>query len=184
MSKLAALLLLAVASASAFAARRVPGKRLSRKPDISDRYISQADKIGQEVDVSKAASDIKDGLGKPLVPTPSTALNDKTYNRATELLGGDSVSARQVVNALGRWKSRTEWNDAGIGQKRLIDDFRNGDYYEEDLPKMKTDFSKPMRYYIARRPQFMDFCERCENSRGSNSGHVHSRTPRSNVSPS
>ena len=25
---------------------------------------------------------------------------------------------------------------------------------------MQTNFDKPMRYYIARRPQFLDFCER------------------------
>ena len=42
----------------------------------------------------------------------------------------------------------------------LIDDYRNGDYYDDDVEKMKTDFNKPMQYYIARRPQFMDFCER------------------------
>lgn len=63
---------------------------------------------------------------------------------------------------LGRWKTRHEWNDAGIGHKALIDDFRNGDYYEEDVQKIQTDFSRQERsvHYIARRPQFMDFCER------------------------
>ena len=70
---------------------------------------------------------------------------------------GDQVTARQVVNVLGRWKSRTDWNDAGIGRKRLIDDYRTGDYYEEDLPKMATDFNKPMQYYIARRPPIHGF---------------------------
>ena len=33
-------------------------------------------------------------------------------------------------------------------------------YFEEDVPKLATDFDKPMEYYIARRPQFLDFCER------------------------
>jgi len=77
-------------------------------------------------------------------------------------IGDGEVSARQVVNALGRWKTRHEWNDAGIGHKALIDDFRNGDYYDEDVQKMRTDFTKQARsvHYIARRPQFMDFCER------------------------
>ena len=86
---------------------------------------------------------------------------DASFRRSSDVLNtGDQVTARQVVNVLGRWKSRTDWNDAGIGRKRLIDDYRTGDYYEEDLPKMATDFNKPMQYYIARRPQFMDFCER------------------------
>ena len=30
----------------------------------------------------------------------------------------------------------------------------------EDLDALATNFNKPMEYYIARRPQFMDFCER------------------------
>ena len=63
------------------------------------------------------------------------------------------------MNAMGRWRTRFDWNE-GIGRKGLLDDYRNGDYFEEDVPKLATDFDKPMEYYIARRPQFLDFCER------------------------
>ena len=69
------------------------------------------------------------------------------------------VSARQIVNVLGRWKSNSDWN-AGGGRKGKLDDLRSGDYYEDDLQMLKTDFSKPMEYYIARRPQFLNFCDR------------------------
>ena len=69
------------------------------------------------------------------------------------------VSARQVVNVLGRWGSHSDWNGAG-GRKGKLDDLRSGDYYEDDLQMLKTDFSQPMEYYIARRPQFLNFCDR------------------------
>ena len=102
-------------------------------------------------------------LSNPQAPSLSRArlYMSEDFTRSSDLLGtGDKVSAAQVANVLGRWKTRSDWNDAGMGRKGLIDDYRNGDYYEEDLPQLKTDFSKPMQYYIARRPQFMDFCER------------------------
>ena len=92
--------------------------------------------------------------------TSSLVLVQPEFSRSTDLLAArQKVSARQVVNVLGRWKTRRDWNE-GIGRKGLLDDYRSGDYYDEDVPKLSTDFSKPMREYIARRPQFLDFCER------------------------
>ena len=59
-------------------------------------------------------------LGRTPAPTGSV---DASFRRSSDVLNnGDQVTARQVVNVLGRWKSRTEWNDAGIGRKRMIDD--------------------------------------------------------------
>ena len=84
------------------------------------------------------------------------------FSRSSDVLGSKKVTARQVANVLGRWKTRTDWNDAGIGRKALIDEYRTGDYYEDDLQKLETDFTSTDRkeHYIARRPQFLDFCER------------------------
>ena len=46
-----------------------------------------------------------------------------------------------------------------IGDTKL-DDFTNGDFYEEDLDILKTDFSKGEAYYFARRPQRRVFCKK------------------------
>ena len=88
------------------------------------------------------------------------AMTEAEFHRSDDLFySGQTVSKRQIVNAMGRWRTRFDWNE-GIGRKGLLDDYRNGDYFEEDVPKLATDFDKPMEYYIARRPQFLDFCER------------------------
>jgi hypothetical protein len=84
------------------------------------------------------------------------------FARGTDILpmGSEKVSKRAIVNVLGRWKSHRDWNEAGIGRKGKLDDFRSGDYYDDDVKSLKTDFTKPMEFYIARRPQFLNFCER------------------------
>ena len=89
-------------------------------------------------------------VGKQADDALARSMGDaELFRRSSDLLrSGDKVTARQVVNALGRWKTRQEWNEAGIGRKGLLDDYRNGDYYEDDVAKMRTDFSQPMRYYI------------------------------------
>ena len=80
---------------------------------------------------------------------------DASFYRGSDLLqAGEAVSAREVVNVLGRWKSYSDWDSIGGSQR--IDDFRNGDFYEEDLPTFKTDFTLPD--HMARRPQRRDFC--------------------------
>lgn len=95
-----------------------------------------------------------------IVTTACAAMADAPFRRGSDMLniGGKPVSQRAVVNVLGRWQSRSDWNS--IGRKATLDEFRSGDYYEDDLQKLNTDFSQPMEYYIARRPQFLNFCER------------------------
>ena len=46
----------------------------------------------------------------------------------------------------------TAMEQAGIGRKGKLDDFRSGDYYDDDVKSLKTDFTKPMEFYIARVP--------------------------------
>lgn len=144
-------------------ARRRTG---ARKP-ASQRYEQAAETLAgtkaNKVNVAPAADAISAEMYAvaQTPPTASDAIASAEFGRSKDVLGGgDKVSARQIANVMGRWKSRNDWNGAGIGRKGLIDDYRNGDYYDEDVAQLKTDFSKPMEYYIARRPQFMDFCER------------------------
>ena len=83
------------------------------------------------------------------------------FRRGVDLLQrNDKVTARQVANVLGRWKSHEDWSSSGLGLKGKLDDFRSGDYYDDDIKELKTDFTQPMEYYIARRPQFLNFCDR------------------------
>lgn len=99
----------------------------------------------------------------PMAPATSAQIKagESAFARSKDLIAaGDKATARQIANVMGRWQTRTEWNEAGIGRKRQIDDYRAGDFFDEDLDKLATDFNKPMEHYIARRPQFMDFCER------------------------
>lgn len=95
-----------------------------------------------------------------IVTTASAAMADAPFRRGSDMLniGGKTVSQRAVVNVLGRWQSQSDWNS--IGRKATLDEFRSGDYYDDDLQKLDTDFNQPMEYYIARRPQFLNFCER------------------------
>jgi hypothetical protein len=87
-------------------------------------------------------------------------MTNADFRRSSDLLGtGEAVSKRQIVNAMGRWRTRSDWNE-GIGRKGLLDDYRSGDYYDEDVSELATNFDQPREYYIARRPQFLDFCER------------------------
>ena len=100
-------------------------------------------------------------FGLPLVLVLALpAAGGATFRRGSDILniGGKSVSKKAIVNVLGRWDSHQDWN--GFGRKAQLDEFRSGDYFEEDVQKIATDFSKPMEYYIARRPQFLNFCER------------------------
>lgn len=86
--------------------------------------------------------------------------NQPTFKRGVDLLQtGDAVTTRQIVNVLGRWGSHRDWNDA-IGRKGKLDELRSGDFYDDDVKALATDFSQPMEYYIPRRPQFLNFCER------------------------
>ena len=85
-----------------------------------------------------------------------------TFARGVDLLQlskDKRVTARQVVNVLGRWQEYSDWNE-GIGTKGKLDEYRSGDYYEDDVKALKTDFTQPIEYYISRRPQFINFCER------------------------
>jgi hypothetical protein len=94
---------------------------------------------------------------KAYEPMPSATAEqlkagESTFARSKNLIAaGDKATARQIVNVMGRWKTRSEWSDAGIGRKRLIDDYRSGDFFDEDLDQLATDFNKPQEYYIARR---------------------------------
>ena len=133
-------------------------RRRARSGSAAQRFTNAA------VDITSAAEAVTSAMDEdaafPTTP-PSADVLAASFGRSKDVLNtGDKVTARQVVNAMGRWKTRHEWNDARIGRKALLDDYRNGDYYEEDMPKLQTDFNKPMEFYIARRPQFLDFCER------------------------
>ena len=82
-----------------------------------------------------------------------------SFKRGSDLLQlGDEVTARQIVNVLGRWSTHEQWDTIGTAEK--LDDFTNGDFYEEDLDILKTDFSKGEAYYFARRPQRRVFCKK------------------------
>ena len=88
-----------------------------------------------------------------LAAGPSSSSSDAaSFARGTDLLQtADKVSARKIVNVLGRWGSHTDWNSAGIGRKGKLDDLRKGDYYDDDVPSLATDFTQPQEFYIARR---------------------------------
>jgi len=74
-------------------------------------------KTKESVDVSQAAAGISAEMAEPPAKG-SAAAAAASYRRSSDIMNnGDKVSARQVVNALGRWSSRREWNDAGIGRK-------------------------------------------------------------------
>jgi hypothetical protein len=71
----------------------------------------------------------------------SAEISQPSFKRGSDLLQiGDQVSARQIVNVLGRWQSHEEWDTIGTAGK--LDDLTSGDFYEEDLEVLKTDFSK------------------------------------------
>ena len=55
-----------------------------------------------------------------------------SFKRGSDLLQiGEQVSARQIVNVLGRWQTHEEWDTIGTAGK--LDDLTSGDFYEEDL---------------------------------------------------
>lgn len=97
-----------------------------------------------------------------LVPVAALVPVEPKFSRSSDVLGAKKVTPRQVANVLGRWKTRSDWNDAGIGRKGKLDEYRTGDYYDDDVQQLETDFESTDRktHYIARRPQFLDFCER------------------------
>ena len=81
------------------------------------------------------------------------------FARGSDLLElGDRVTARQIANILGRWETHTDWDT--IGRAGKLDDLSSGDFYEEDLEVVKTDYSKGEAYYLARRPQRRAFCKK------------------------
>ena len=99
-------------------------------------------------------------LRSPSIRMSSIGDEQPTFTRGIDLLQtSDAVTARQIVNVLGRWGSHRDWNEA-IGRKGKLDELRSGDFYDDDVQTLKTDFSQPMEYYIPRRPQFLNFCER------------------------
>lgn len=92
--------------------------------------------------------------------TPSPVLSaSREFRRTSDLLQvtSDKVTTRQIVNCIGRWKTHQDWDS--IGKAAKLDDIRSGDYYDEDLEKLATDFTKGARYYNPRRPMFRNFCK-------------------------
>lgn len=92
---------------------------------------------------------------------PAMAAGD--FCRGSDLLqlgklSGKTVTARQVANVLGRWSTHEDWDT--IGRARKMDDLGTGDFYEEDVADVMTDYAKGKDYYIARRPQRREFCRR------------------------
>ena len=76
------------------------------------------------------------------------ASSDDTFHRGTDLLKvSDKVTTRDIVNVLGRWGSYSDWNDAS-GRKGMLDDLRSGDFYDDDVKALATDFTQPMDFYI------------------------------------
>ena len=60
---------------------------------------------------------------------------EESFARGVDLLQLSSdkrVTARQVVNVLGRWQQYSDWNE-GIGTKGKLDEYRSGDYYDDDV---------------------------------------------------
>ena len=95
----------------------------------------------------------------PLLSAADPSSSANTFARGTDLLqASDKVSARQIVNVLGRWGSHADWNGAGIGRKGKLDDLRSGDYFDDDVPSLATDFSRPQEFYIARRVRMPHAC--------------------------
>ena len=82
---------------------------------------------------------------------------DASFHRGRDLLRvGEKVSAREIVNVIGRWQTYEEWDS--IGQARRLDDFSSGDFYEEDAETFVTNFA--VKDAMARRPQRRDFCRK------------------------
>jgi len=81
------------------------------------------------------------------------------FGRSSDLLqiGGNKVTARQVVNVLGRWNASEDWDS--IGRTGRMDDYSSGDYYDDDVQTLRTNFSSGAAYYMARRPQRRAFCK-------------------------
>ena len=127
-SMTAVLLLAALCSTTGLAIvtgpSRIAAVRASQPRLAQPAHMSQKPRSTKEsVDVSQAAASISAEIGAVAEP-PATAGKGAaagtaaSYRRSSDLMNnGDKVSARQVVNALGRWSSRREWNDAGIGRK-------------------------------------------------------------------
>ena len=68
---------------------------------------------------------------------PPTMTADASFRRGKDLLRtGAKVSAREVVNVIGRWQTYEDWDS--IGQARRLDDFSSGDFYEEDAESFAT----------------------------------------------
>ena len=94
-----------------------------------------------------------------LVTSITAAAALQSFSRGSDLLQlGEKVSSKDVANVLGRWKTHGEWDS--IGKAAAMDDFSSGDYYEEDLEVIQTDYSKGEAYYLARRPQRRAFCKK------------------------
>ena len=82
-----------------------------------------------------------------------------SFRRANDLLqlGGQTVSARQVVNILGRYNASEDWDSIGLAGK--MDDFSSGDYYEDDVQLFTSDLSKGAKYYVRRSPRRRNWCK-------------------------
>ena len=97
--------------------------------------------------------------GGPLSPCVTMSAPSEDFRRASDILqlGGSPVTARQIVNVLGRWEASDDWDS--IGRTGKMDDFSSGDYYDDDLPSFSTNFSAGAAFYMARRPQRREFCK-------------------------
>jgi hypothetical protein len=81
----------------------------------------------------------------------------ESFYRGNDLLRtGPRVTERQIVNVLGRWATHEEWDSIGVAA--AFDDFSSGDFYEDDVPSLMTDFGASN--YHARRPSRREFCQR------------------------
>lgn len=111
------------------------------------------------------------GLSAPMRQVPAASTRASTvrmgYTRGSDLLGtGPSVSEREVVNVLGRWKSYTQWNDK-IGALAELDRMEVISPWSElvvdgktgKLRRPATDEEKEMRT-PARSPQRRAWCQK------------------------
>jgi hypothetical protein len=97
--------------------------------------------------------------GRVMESPTMVAGEGRQFSRGSDLLQmGEKVSAKDVANVLGRWKSHSEWDTIGVAAK--LDEYTSGDYYDDDVDELAaTDFSKGEEYYQARRPQRRKFCK-------------------------
>ena len=61
------------------------------------------------------------GFAPPTFSAPRMALrcrvptmSAQTFKRAASILGGETVTEREVVNVIGRWSKTSDWNDIGL----------------------------------------------------------------------